>query len=124
MASAQSSAPPTPSRLKVDEVLMNDPDGKSAFVLATHPATGERAVVLVNKTAWTEKDMRMLLEEEGTELAEFHRNDKFSKFRARPPPAANEALLTLICPANEYDVAKYSSQERYVCARAQRRTSR
>mmetsp|Transcript_19937 Transcript_19937/g.45989 ORF Transcript_19937/g.45989 Transcript_19937/m.45989 type:complete len:309 (-) Transcript_19937:737-1663(-) len=105
---------PTPQRLKVDEVLMLDPDAKNAFVLCTHPATSDKAIVCVNKQPWSEADLHVLLEEGDTELEEFHRNDKFSKYRARPPPRANEALVTLICPANEIDVAKYSQQERFV----------
>lgn len=39
------------------------------------------------------------------------RNDKFSKYRAQPPAAHNEVDVQLICPANEIDISKYSTQE-------------
>ena len=94
-----------PRGLAVESVLMCDPDAKCAFVLCIEPDSGEKAVVTLNKKPWTEADIRSTLEphndNEETALEEVHRNDKFSKYAARPPPAANEVAITLICPANE-----------------------
>ena len=103
-----------PSGLTVESVLMNDPDGKSTFVLCSEPSSGEKAVVVLAKKAWTEAAARRVLETSDTTLNEFHRNDKFSKYTAQPPVDANEVDITLICPANEIDIAKYSQQERHL----------
>ena len=103
-----------PSGLTVESMLMNDPDGKSTFVLCSEPSSGEKAVVVLAKKAWTEAAARLVLETSDTTLNEFHRNDKFSKYTAQPPVDANEVDITLICPANEIDIAKYSQQERHL----------
>ena len=42
------------TRAQVNEVLMLDPDAKSAFVLCTDPSTNDKAVVCVNKQPWSE----------------------------------------------------------------------
>ena len=108
-----------PSGLTVESVLMNDPDIKSTFVLCTDKTSGEKAVVVLAKKAWTEPAVRRVLTTSDTALHEFHRNDKFSKYTAIPATTqtlgnANEVDITLICPANEIDIAKYSQQERHL----------
>jgi m7GpppX diphosphatase len=98
----------------VEKILMSDPDSKSTFVLCKEPSSGEQAVVVLSKKAWTEDAVRTVLQPdpEATTFAEFHRNDKFSKYTAQPPKSSNEVDVTLICPANEIDIAKYSLQQR------------
>ena len=103
-----------PSNLAVEKVLLTDPDAKSTFVLCSDPSSGEKAVVVLAKKPWTEAAAKTVLEGTATALNEFHRNDKFSKYTARPPADANEVDITLICPANEIDIAKYSQQERHL----------
>tara|TARA_B110001452_G_scaffold128536_1_gene106806 strand:- start:200 stop:1114 length:915 start_codon:yes stop_codon:yes gene_type:complete len=103
-----------PRGLKFDSVLMTDADSKSVFALCTEPDSSSKAVIVLNKKPWTEAEVRSIVEGDGTTvLSEFHRNDKFSKYNAQPPAAANEVAITLICPANEIDIAKYSQQTRH-----------
>lgn len=103
---------PLPSGLSLDRIMSRDPDGKSCVALCTQPASGEKAVVVLQRKPWADDDVRSTLEGISTHLEEFHRNDKFSKYHAQPPPAANQCSITLICPANEHDIAKYSDQRR------------
>ena len=102
---------PVPSGLSLDRIVSRDPDGKSCVALCTQPASGDKAIVVLQRRPWTDDDVRSTLEGASTHLDEFHRNDKFSKYHANPPAAANQCTISLICPANEYDIAKYSQQK-------------
>ena len=44
---------------------------------------------------------------------EEHRNDKFSKHSLDVPARLNGIMATMICPANEVDVAKYTHQTKH-----------
>lgn len=100
-----------PAGLKFVRVLRHLPDSKSSFVLCEEPSTKSAAIVTLARREWTDADVQLTLEGE-TAVDEWHRNDKFSKYNAQPPPKANDIHLTLICPANDIDIAKYSDQRR------------
>jgi hypothetical protein len=103
---------PIPRGLLLERILTSDADSKSSFVLCKDPSSGKQAVVVLAKKAWTEDAVRAVLQPdpEATAFEEWHRNDKFSKYTAQPPKSSNEVDVTLICPANEIDIAKYSMQ--------------
>lgn len=85
-------AAPLPTGLTLLKVMTKDPDGKGAVALCTQPGTGEKAVVLLHRKAWTDADISSTIEGTATQLQEFHRNDKFSKYHAQPPSSANEVI--------------------------------
>ena len=103
---------PAATTLQFDQLLKLDADSKSAFVLCTNPEQACRAVVVLNRRQWTEADVRLALEDSETSREQVHANDKFSKFVLQIPVAANPVEMTVICPANDVDVAKYSEQRR------------
>lgn len=86
-------ANPVPRRLKLESVLHNDPDGRVASALcSTRPEASapSRAIVILSKKPWSDADIRAIVEGSETELNEYHRNDKFSKYDGRPPAPINE----------------------------------
>jgi len=102
-----------PRDMKLERVLKNDPDGKSVFALCSTANGESKAIVILDKKPWSEADIRSVVEGADTKLTEFHRNDKFSKYHGRPPPPMNEVSVTMICPANEQDIDKYTTQKRF-----------
>jgi hypothetical protein len=102
---------PMPRSLKLESVLMNDPDGKTVFALCSKGES--KSIVILNKQPWIEADIKSIVEGADTELIELHRNDKFSKFHGRPPVAMNEVAMSYISPAGDDVIAKYSQQKRY-----------
>eukprot|EP00967_Tisochrysis_lutea_P133101 scaffold233065_cov36-Tisochrysis_lutea.AAC.3 len=114
---AEEASPPVPQGLELVRILSNDPEGKAAVVLCTAPRPGEPAadaIVMLAKKPWSDADVQSIVEGKGTQLSEFHRNDKFSKYHAQPPAPMNEVAITFICPANEIDITKYTRQRRHV----------
>jgi len=110
-------ANPVPRRLKLESVLHNNPDGRVASALCStrsEASAPSRAIVVLSKKPWSDADIRAIVEGSETELNEYHRNDKFSKYDARPPAPINEVSITFICPANDIDIAKYSEQKRHL----------
>lgn len=103
---------PAATDLQVDRLLKLDPDSKSAFVLCTDPKQGCRAVVVLSRRQWTEKDVRVALQDSETMRQQVHGNDKFSNFVLQVPVEANPVEMMVIRPANDVDVAKYSEQRR------------
>ena len=51
-----------PRGLKLESVLMTDPDSKSVFALCTEPDSSSKAVVVLNKKPWTEAEVRGIVE--------------------------------------------------------------
>lgn len=102
-----------PAGLSFERLLFNDTYAHrmSAVFARRHAGAAERAVVVASKSPWTEAELRELVEGGQNELAEEHRNDKFSKHSG---PARTGVSLTLICPANDVDVLKYTEQPTYV----------
>jgi len=103
---------PVPRSLKMESVLRNDPDDKTAFVLCSNGGESQ-SIVIINKKPLSENDIKAIVEGADTELSEYQRNGQYSKYNGRPPPEMNEVDMTFICPAGEKEIAKYSEQKRY-----------
>lgn len=85
------------------------PEAQRMMLLCRDPqGSGEQAVVVATKQPWTEAELRAIVEAESNALVCEHRNDKFSKHDG---PAMTGVSLTLISPANELDISKYSKEE-------------
>jgi m7GpppX diphosphatase len=105
-------AEPTPTCLSVTRILRNDPDAHLVCALGEDGA-GRRAVVLLNQQPLSDAQAADVLR--GSYAAEeLHRNDRFSKHAMAVPPALSGVTATLICPANDHDVAKYEGQPRHL----------
>ena len=101
-----------PRSLKLESVLMNNPDDKTAKVLCS---SGEsKSIVILTKKPWSDADIKAIVEGADTELEQVHRNDKFSKYDGQPPPEMNKVTMAFICPAGDDDIAQFSQQKRYV----------
>jgi m7GpppX diphosphatase len=103
---------PLPSGLKFVRLLGAAPDARRMFILCDDPlGSGGQAVVAASKEPWTEAELRAVVEGDTNALACVHRNDKFS----RHDGAASTAVsLTVVSPANEVDIGKYSEQRSFV----------
>jgi hypothetical protein len=112
MASPTGARKPLPAGLKFVKVLGADKDACRMFVLCDDPhGSGGQAVVAATKQPWTEEELRAIIEPDTSSLSCEHRNDKFSRHDGA---VSNAVSLTLISPANEVDVGKYTSQRSFI----------
>lgn len=95
------------------EVLASNPDTKSIFTLLK-ATSGERGILLcdhnpfpVDGASW--KDML-----QGSTLKLLAQNDKYGNFRLFLPKEFCDVKTTLIFPCNDYDIAKYREQKRFI----------
>jgi hypothetical protein len=82
-----------PQNLKLEGILHNDADGRVACALCSTRAEASapsKAIVVLSKKPWSDADVRAIVEGSKTELSEYHRNDKFSKYDGWPPATMNE----------------------------------
>eukprot|EP00908_Phaeocystis_cordata_P011331 Transcript_22200.p4 GENE.Transcript_22200~~Transcript_22200.p4 ORF type:complete len:331 (+),score=143.84 Transcript_22200:79-993(+) len=105
-------APPEPRGLTVKRILMEDRDARLVAALA-EDGQQQPAVVVLTKPPFTGAQVTEILSSEFASTEE-HRNDKFSKHSLDVPARLNGVTATMICPANEVDVAKYTQQERHL----------
>lgn len=70
-------ANPMPRSLKLESVLVNDPDGKAVFALCSKGES--KSIVIFTKKPWSDADIKAIVEGADTELIEFHRNEASSR---------------------------------------------
>jgi m7GpppX diphosphatase len=93
--------------LKIEEILVNNQDLKSCFILC-EDENNQKAVLIVNKLTFTQEQIDKIISKE-TEKNLIQENDKFSKYQIK---VKEETLdLNLIYPATLQDIAKFSKQK-------------
>jgi m7GpppX diphosphatase len=93
--------------LKIEEILVNNQDLKSCFILC-EDEKNQKAVLIVNKLTFTQEQIEKIISKE-TEKNLIQENDKFSKYQIK---IKEETLdLNIIYPATPQDIAKFSKQK-------------
>jgi hypothetical protein len=116
--------------LKFKSLLDVSSDGNAVFGVATNSANAnEKAVVIVNNTALNEQTLKSVLDINAPEHSQIvHSNDRFSKLKfvlfefllyfssniciVIRVSLAREMFVSLIQPANQSDIDKYTAQKR------------
>ena len=100
-----------PRGLVFKRLLTEDRDARLVVALA-EDGEQQPAVVILSKPPFQESHVQEILSG-GFASTEEHRNDKFSKHSLDVPARLNGIMATMICPANEVDVAKYTHQTKH-----------
>ncbi len=96
-------------------VLSENPENKVIVVQGTFPSSiegkdPEPAIVLLEKSHLTETDTLALMSDPETLLEKVFCNDIYGNFFCLPPPRLNPIKATVIHPATEKHLAKYSTR--------------
>ena len=100
-----------PRGLVFKRLLTEDRDARLVVALA-EDGEQQPAVVILSKPPFQESHVQEILSGDFASTEE-HRNDKFSKHSLDVPARLNGIMATMICPANEVDVAKYTHQVKH-----------
>lgn len=92
------------------KMLRQDVQKKVAFMQAKMSGRAGHAVVILEKTAFTEDGVKQLLSS-STELKFRMRNDVYRQYDGYPQPHANSVQTTVIYPATDEFLAKLGSDE-------------
>ncbi|CAJ0591293.1 unnamed protein product, partial [Cylicocyclus nassatus] len=95
------------------EILGSDASHKSLFVLLDN-VNGEKGVLLMNKSAFSEKAEDVTAIIKSAQLKELMRNDIFGNYDIALPSDLNLIKSQLIYPANDKIIAKYRQEEKFV----------
>lgn len=95
------------------KILRQDVHHKTMFVQANIDERPGDAVVIVEKTAFTEENVKKLLSS-STKLKFKMSNDIYRQYDAYPPSLLNSLQTTVIYPASDELLAKLGSQESFM----------
>ncbi|VDM82566.1 unnamed protein product, partial [Strongylus vulgaris] len=95
------------------EILGSDASHKSLFVLLEN-SNGEKGVLLMNKSAFSEKAEDIIAIVKSAQLKEIMKNDIYGNYDIALPSDLNLVKSQLIYPANDKVVAKYRQEEKFV----------
>ena len=101
----------SPRNLVYKRLLTEDRDARLVVALA-EDGEQQPAVVILSKPPFQESHVQEIVSGNFASTEE-HRNDKFSKHSLDVPARLNGIMATMICPANEVDVAKYTHQTKH-----------
>ncbi|XP_037875702.1 m7GpppX diphosphatase [Bombyx mori] len=99
----------------LEKILNNNTNRKTACVVGKFKDKSGVALILFEKNAFKEND----LSEEGyfskeTQLKTFFENDIYGNFECFPPSTINGVKTTIIYPATDKHIAKFSQQEVHI----------
>ncbi|XP_022700916.1 m7GpppX diphosphatase-like [Varroa jacobsoni] len=103
-------------KFQFKRILNDNPQSKISFVEGKFEGNEDAAVVILEKTPFSEEMCTKILKtQEGPEKdaipEEIFRNDIYSGYLLRPERSLNEIKVTVIYPATEKHIEKYSRQE-------------
>ncbi|CAH1783322.1 unnamed protein product [Owenia fusiformis] len=98
---------------KVEKILNENAQTKTMFVHGKFENSEDNAVVIVEKTAFSEKSIRGVLSGDTT-MKNTLKNDIYGTYEVYPKPEFNEIKTTVIYPATEKHIAKYTGQPVYM----------
>ncbi|KAK3585924.1 hypothetical protein CHS0354_038463 [Potamilus streckersoni] len=96
----------------LEEVLRKNAKSKSWFMLGTFKGSSDQAVVLLEKTAFSNESVEYLCQNTILELKS--ENDNFYTYSAKVPVQENAFIVTVICPAKKDCIMQYTEHERFV----------
>ncbi|XP_013418826.1 m7GpppX diphosphatase [Lingula anatina] len=95
------------------KVLNENAKHKAIFVHGSFEGSTDDAVVILEKTPFTENTVKGILSSD-TDLKLAIHNDIYKTFEAFPKPQENGIKATLIYPATSKHISKYTEQDVYV----------
>nr|CAG4649350.1 EOG090X06NK [Scapholeberis mucronata] len=103
---------------KVKRVLKESPENRvvvveGSFGHETNPTDCSSTVVILEKTHFTENEIEGILKDD-TELKCLFNNDIYYNYLCYPPTQLNGVKATVIHPATEKHIEKYSSKEYFI----------
>lgn len=109
------------SSFKAERILNNNTRGKTVAVLGKFPKLSDtnQAVVILEKSAFTEPQLlatgtNQTLFELATKLNKEFVNDIYGNFTLLLAPEVNTVKTTVVYPATEKHIQKYSNQNLYI----------
>ncbi|XP_048580917.1 m7GpppX diphosphatase [Nematostella vectensis] len=97
-------------KFEVIKVLSENVQGKSVCVHGKFQSCDDDAVVLLEKTPFSARNLPIVLSKD-TKLSVDMRNDVYGQYIGYPAPTANTIKTTVIYPATAQHIAKYTSQD-------------
>lgn len=94
-------------RFSFKRILKENPENRLVAVEGTFGEPPSQAVVVLEKTHFTESDVQGFLTEKTTLQRLFH-NDVYGNFMCLPPVELNSVKATVIHPATEKHIEKFS----------------
>ncbi|XP_064633045.1 m7GpppX diphosphatase-like [Lineus longissimus] len=98
---------------QVTNVLNDKPNEKVVFLHGRFKGSDEDAVVILEKTAFNKGSLGDVLSED-TRLNQTLHNDIYSTYEGFPKPELNAIKTTVIYPATQKHIDKYSQHEPYM----------
>ncbi|XP_014668403.1 PREDICTED: m7GpppX diphosphatase-like [Priapulus caudatus] len=95
--------------LNVVRILQDKPESKAAFIHGRFEGRDEDAVVIVEKTPFSAETIQQVLSSDTT-LTTHHINDIYGTYSGYPKPELNDIKATIIFPATEKHIIKYTDQ--------------
>jgi len=100
-------------RFECSEILKDDPTRKTTAVRATVKGSDEPAVVILEKTAFSEPNVKAIFSSATVVQKTFH-NDIYGNYSGFPKQELNGLKITVIHPATEKHIEKWSAQESFL----------
>ncbi|RWS09373.1 m7GpppX diphosphatase-like protein [Dinothrombium tinctorium] len=100
------------SAIKFVRILNDSPLNKSVFVEGLY--NGEKVVIIFEKTPFSEASVKQLLERGDNSLKQHFHNDIYGDYTTFPNPELNGLKTTIIHPATEKHIEKYSAQQLFL----------
>lgn len=97
----------------MEKILSENSQTKTLFVQGTFDGSESKAVVLLEKTAFRTNELPVLMSKE-TKLKASLKNDIYGVYEGLPMPELNELKTTVIYPATEKHIRKYTYQQLYL----------
>ncbi|CAB3254620.1 unnamed protein product [Arctia plantaginis] len=99
----------------LERILNNSTNRKSVCVLGKFKDKSGVALVHLEKNAFKEEDLDSVgYFSADTELKTFFQNDIYGNYECFPPSSVNGVKTTIIYPATEKHIAKYSQQQSHI----------
>ncbi|XP_035684402.1 m7GpppX diphosphatase-like isoform X1 [Branchiostoma floridae] len=95
------------------KILNDHPKNKSVFVHGKFKGHEEEAVVILEKTPFSEETLPIALSGE-TKLKVGLKNDIYGNYHGTPPAQVNGIKVSVVYPATHKHLVKYSQQETYL----------
>ncbi|RWS27740.1 m7GpppX diphosphatase-like protein [Leptotrombidium deliense] len=97
------------SAIKFVRILNDLPQSKSVFIEGLY--NEEKVVVIFEKTPFSEELVKQILKTTDNSLQQHFHNDVYGNYTTFPNPELNGVKTTIIHPATEKHIEKYSAQQ-------------